>query len=200
MVPEVVNLTCPGCGAPILNDEKICDSCGRPLVIQNVKTLLDLDDMQVKKYSSTYKQLLSDDPFNSKVWKANGLTQIKLGLYPAALKSFEKASEFCFDDGDIHFYTAIAKLAGKRPAFIKRDDLNGALQELDAALGIEKKGMYEYLAGVITYDYFARKGFKISPNCVEHFENAERYGCSESDIVTLNELLKFDTRNLPDVD
>ena len=200
MSPVVIDLNCPTCGAAIPAGAKECEYCGRPLVIQNVTTILDLDDVQIKRYTNTYKKLLDEDPSNPEIWKAIGITQLKLGLYPAADKSFTQAAEFCFDDGDIHFYLAITKLGGKRPAFVKRNELDLALQELEAASGIEEKGIYEYLAAVITFDYFARKGFNIRPNYSEHMDSAKQRGYSESDVLALNELMKVDTNHLPSID
>lgn len=200
MTPEVINLVCPGCGSPISTGTKECDCCGRPLVIQTFKTLVDLDKPLTNKYVNEYRKILATDPFNPEINKAMGLSLMKLGLYEQSVTMLDNASTYDLSDADSCFFSAAARLCGKRPAFVKRDVIDVVIRKTEAAKMIEPKGIYDYFIGVVKYDYFYRKGFNISPRWDEHIVMAEENGLSETDIDELNEILGFDSRNLPEVD
>ena len=200
MSPDVINLVCPGCGSPISSNLKECEYCGRPLVIQNFKTIVDMDKPLTNKYVNEYRKILANDPYNPEINKAMGLGLLKLGLYDQAIEMFDKASTYDLTDSDTLFFSAIALLRGKRPAFVKRNDIDAAMQKIEAAKAIECKGVYDYMMAVIKYDYFRRKGFKINPDYTGHLALADEAGYSDADVDELNSILGFDSRNLPEVD
>ena len=130
MSPDVINLVCPGCGSPINSNLKECEYCGRPLVIQNFKTIVDMDKPLTNKYVNEYRKILANDPYNPEINKAMGLGLLKLGLYDQAIEMFDKASTYDLTDSDTLFFSAIALLRGKRPAFVKRNDIDAAMQKM----------------------------------------------------------------------
>lgn len=200
MTPEVVNLTCPGCGAPLSAGIKECDSCGRPLIIQSFKTFIDLNPVQTNNYSNEYRKILSTDPYNPEVNKALGLALLKLNMYDQATKMLDNASTFNPVDSDAFFFAGIAQLGGKRPAFVKRNQINEAIQKIEAAKMIESKPIYDYVLALIKYDYFYRKGFSITPNFKDHEKSAYDNGFSNSEKEELNAILKFNIDELPPVE
>ena len=52
MAVEVINITCPGCGAPVDTSAKNCKVCGRPVVITTFNNiyLLTIIKIHIKKH------------------------------------------------------------------------------------------------------------------------------------------------------
>jgi len=196
MAPEIIDLTCPGCGAPVSTQYKECDCCGRPLVIQTFKTLIDLDGPIAVKYVNEYRKILQQDPYNPEINKSMGLAQLKLGLYDDASNLLDKATVYCPNDSDALFFSSLPRLKGKKPVLAKRSEIDVMIQKINAAILVEPKAIYEYMLAVIKSDYFYKKGFNIQPDYNDHFERSLQLGLSDTDVDELDTILGIKTRDL----
>lgn len=189
MSHEVVELTCPGCGARVSTGQKECEWCHKPIVITTFNSVYNMPLPEVNKYAGTYRKALRDNPDNVDLNKSIAMCYLKLKMYDKALASFEKAVEDNFDDSETYFYAATCLLNGKKAFLNQRPTIDKVLEYLDAAIMIEPKGIYYYYMAYIKYDYFERKHFRTSPNYMEVLQMANDAGLSEFDIEQLYTIL-----------
>lgn len=189
MAAQVVELKCPGCGGIIAITQKICDWCHKPVAISSFNSIYAMTMPQVNKYAGAYKTILKANPDDNELNSSIAMCYLKLKLYDKALLAFEKAMEDNFDNSETFFYAAVCLLKGKKPFMVSRNVINQVLEYINAALMIEKRGLYYYFIAYIKYDYFYRKGFMISPNYQECLKTAITYGVSELDIQMLYDTL-----------
>lgn len=189
MASQVVELTCPGCGARVDTGQRECDWCHKPIVISTFNSVSSMSMPEVNKYVGTYRKALNDNPDNADLNKSIAMCYLKLRMIDKALPAFEKAIEENFDDSESYFYAAICSLGGKKAFLNQRPTIDKALEYINAALMIEPKGIYYYFMAYIKYDYFARKHFRTSPDYKECLQMAINSGLSEYDVQQLYEIL-----------
>ncbi len=182
MTQQIVELTCPGCGARVTTEQKVCKWCHQPIVISSFSTIGSMPMPRINKYVRSYKEALDTSPHDSDLNKSIGLCYLKLKLYDKALSSFERAMEENFDDSEPYFYAAVCSLGGKKAFMNLRPAIDQCLEYINAALSIEQRGIYYYLLAYVKYDYFFRKHFLTSPDYQECLQMAHSVGVSDFDI------------------
>jgi tetratricopeptide (TPR) repeat protein len=189
MAAQAINLDCPGCGFPVSLKDEICPACGRKLVISTFNSVSAMSMPELNKSANAYRKALASDPENSDVNMSLGFCYLKLKLYDKAIPCFEKAIENNFDNSELYFYTAVALLRGKKAFLTLRPEIDKILQNLEAAVSIEPRGIYYYFMAYIKQDYFARKAFVTTPNYTQLLEQANQVGLPSADVETLWQLL-----------
>jgi tetratricopeptide (TPR) repeat protein len=189
---KVIQLNCPGCGAPVSTSQKQCNFCSRPIVITSFHTTRSLSPLELNKYASAYRKELIENPNNKELNISIAFCYLKLKLYDNALSAFEKAMEENFDNSETFFYAAVSLLKGKKAFLAPRSDIDKILENLNAAIMIEPRGIYYYFLAYIKCDYFERKYLKTAPNWKETLQEAIRAEFSPADITQLFEMLQVE--------
>lgn len=190
---ESINLTCPGCQAPVSQSMKECPYCGRPVVVTTFGDVMKLSGLDLRKYQNAFSNRNNGDPLND---ISLGFVFLRSKLYEKAIAHFDKVIDSYFENGEVFMAAAAAQLKGKKPFLNVRSDINLAEKYLDIAIEIDNKAIYYYFLAYIRYDYHFRKGFGISPNYREYLQKAINMGVTQTDIHTLFELLNTE---VPDV-
>lgn len=191
MAQQVLNLTCPGCGAPIEVGMKICPY-GHPVTISTFNSVYSMPSPTVKNFAKSYEKKLREDPTDKQSLEGIAFCYLKLKLYDKALEAFEKAFEENFDNAELYFYSAVCLLKGKKAFLQQRPTIEKILEYVNAAIVIEPRGIFYYFMAYIKYDYFKRKFLNVSPDFQDTLSMAKEYGYSEFDIVQLFSVLGVD--------
>ncbi|MBN1970789.1 MAG: tetratricopeptide repeat protein [Candidatus Delongbacteria bacterium] len=192
MAQEIINLSCPGCGAGVTTDDKSCKYCQRPIIISTFNSVYTMSLPEVNKYAGAYRKALAENPDNQALNISIAMCYLKLKLYDKAVEAFEKAIEDNFDNSESFFYLAVALLQGKKAFLATRPIIDKIEEYLNAAIMIESKGIYYYFQAYIKYDYYSRKFFKTSPTYQEALEQAKQFGFSQNDVEQLYAILGVD--------
>lgn len=182
---QVLNMTCPGCGASVTTGQKECEFCHNPVVISTFNSVYSMPMPEINKYANAYRKVLAEDPDNKDINTSIAFCYLKLKLYDKALPAFEKAIEDNFDNAETFFYAAVCLLAGKMAFVQQRATIDKILEYINAANMIEPLGIYYYFSAYIKYDYFKRKFLKTSPSFEEDLSMAMDIGVSDFDIEQL---------------
>ena len=185
MIQNVIELNCPGCGAPTSTGEKECPFCNRQIVISTFNSVHSMTMPEINKYANSYRKALEENPDNHDLNNSIAMCYLKLKLYDKAYPAFELAIENNFDNSETYFYAAICLLKGKKAFLTPRESIDKIEEYLRAALSIEPKGIYYYFYAYIKYDYFKRKFFNTSPDHCEMLEQADSAGLSQHDVSQL---------------
>ncbi|MCD7902016.1 MAG: tetratricopeptide repeat protein [Bacteroides sp.] len=189
MAHQVIELSCPGCGARVATDQKECIYCHKPIIISTFNSVYSMPMPEVNKYAGAYRKALAENPDDPELNTSIGMCYLKLKLYDRALPAFEKAMEDNFDNPEVFFYAAICLLKGQKAFVTPRANINKAMEYLNAATTIEPKGIYYYFLSYIKYDYFSRKYLNTSPTYQETYLLAMDSGVSDYDIEQLFSIL-----------
>jgi tetratricopeptide (TPR) repeat protein len=189
---QVVNLECPGCGAPVSTEQKVCIYCKRPIVIASFNTMQSMSPPELNKYANAYRKELVNNPDNQELNTSIALCYLKLKLYDKALPAFEKAMEENFDNAETFVYAAVCLLKGKKAFLASRADIDKAVEYINAALMIDPKGIYYYFLAYIKYDYFERKYLNISPKWQDDLMTALESEVSDEEMTELFEVLQVE--------
>ena len=182
---QIIDMKCPGCGAPASTGETTCKYCHRPVIISTFNSVYQMPMPEVNKYARAYQQTLAQNPDSSELNSSVAMCYLKLGLHDKAIAAFEKALEDDFDNSEAFFYAAICQLRGKKAFLARRADIDKAVEYVNAALMIEPKGIYYYLLAYIKYDFFARKRLRTTPDYNEALAEARNAGLSAFDVEQL---------------
>lgn len=185
-MPDTITYTCHSCGATVSTTDQICAYCGNPVNITAYSSLAALKPPQIAKYISLYE---AEGTEKHESAKALAYCFLKVRLYKKAQPMFDKALEENYADSELYFYAAVCRLQGKKAFLTPRGEINEAISHLDAANMIEAKAIYHYLLAYIKCDYFARKGYKTSPNYQDELASAMEMGLTAADQDHLFELL-----------
>lgn len=186
---QVIDMRCPGCGAPTSTGETTCKYCYRPVVITTFNSVYNMSIPEVNKYAGAYRSSLALHPDNIALNNSIAMCYLKLKFYDQAYEAFKKAIEQNFDNSETYFYAAICLLRGKKAFLASRSDIDKIEEYIKAALMIEPKGIYYYFWAYIKQDHFARKSYKTSPTYQEALKMAVQAGLSEYDVKLLYEIL-----------
>ena len=188
---DTENYTCYSCGAGVAVDAKICSYCNNPVRITTFNNVWDLPDPTVKKYIKSYEKDIGGES-DGGAQTAIAFCFLKLKLYDKAIEAFESALENSFDNSEVFFYYAVSQLKGKKAFMASRGHIDKAIEYVSAAIQIESRSVYHYLLAYIKYDFFKRKGYKITPNFSEELETAQSIGLSDGDIEHLYSVLSVE--------
>jgi tetratricopeptide (TPR) repeat protein len=114
---------------------------------------------------------------------------LKLKLYDKALSFFENAVIENPGDSEIHFYTAVCCLKGRKAFLTPRSDIDKAMAYIEAAKSIDPCSIYDYFLSYIKLDFFHRKGYNVDPSYQIELDIARRKGLAEGDVQHLYEVL-----------
>ena len=181
MAHQVIDMKCPGCGAPTSTGETTCKYCHRPVIISTFNSVYSMPLPEVNKYAGAYRKALSENPDSMELNNSVAMCYLKLKLYDKATEAFERAMEDNFDNSETFFYAAICRLRGKKAFLAQRADIDKIEEYINAALMIEPKGIYYYFLAYIIYDFFERKYLNTSPNYQECVRMAYDLGTSDYD-------------------
>lgn len=195
MATQIVELECPGCAAPISTETKICPKCFRPIVITTFHSINGLSSMDLNKQANTYRKAMTQNPDHADLNMSIAFCYLKLKLYDKALPCFDKALEENFDNPEVYFYAAIACLKGKRPFLVSRAVIGQAEEYLNAAIGLEPRGIFYYFWAYLRYDHHFKKLYNVTPNYDELLIQARAGGYSDTDANELFQLLGVERPN-----
>ena len=195
MSHQVVEISCPGCGARVSTGQSECEWCHQPIIISTFNSVYSMPMPEVSKYAGAYRKALAENPDNTDLNNSIAMCYLKLKLYDKAIPAFEKAIEDNFDNSETFFYAAICLLRGKKAFLAKRTDIDKIEEYIQAALMIEPKGIYYYFLAYIKYDHFYRKSYKTSPTYQEALALAQQTGLSDFDVDQLYAILGVERPN-----
>ncbi len=188
----VVNLTCPRCGAAVSTEQKTCEYCHSPIVIENLN---HLNNLNINEYIKIYNNLLETNNDNEDINNSIAMCYLKLKFYDKAIQHFDKALDSNVNNSDIYFYYAIALLKGKKPFLTPLSQIKRIIELLNTAITLENKAIYHYFLAYIKYDFYERKKLNMSPNYLDEY-NTVKNNISKNEIITLFEVLG---QKIPDV-
>ena len=181
MAQQVIDMKCPGCGAPTSTAETTCKYCHRPVVITTFNSVYGMTMPEANKYAAAYRNALAQNPNNMELNSSIAMCYLKLKMFEKAQSAFERAVEDNFDNSETFCYAAVCLLKGKKAFLAQRTDIDKAVEYINAALMIEPRGIYYYFLAYIKYDYFERKYLNTSPNYQECVQQSVNMGTSEYD-------------------
>lgn len=179
---EVISMNCPGCGASITTQTKVCEYCNRDILVKSFHSLSGMPLPQVNKYMATYRAAASEHPEHNGVNASIGLCFLKLKKYDQALEAFEKAQADNFEDATPFFYAAVARLKGRKPFLCSRLEIDQMEIDLNAAISIAPSAEQYYFLSYIGRDYFKRKYLKHEPSWESLMSEAVNNGLSPADV------------------
>ncbi|NDV45470.1 tetratricopeptide repeat protein [Paludibacter sp. 221] len=185
MAHQVIELSCPGCGARVTTNQSECMYCYKPIIISTFNSVYSMPMPEVNKYAGAYRKALTENPDDQDLNASIAMCYLKLKLYDQALPAFEKAIEDNFDNSEIFFYAAVSLLKGQKAFVSPRPNIDKIIEYLNAAIMIEPKGVYYYFLSYIKYDYFSRKYLNITPTFEETLQLARENGVSDFDVEQL---------------
>ena len=186
---NAISFECPKCGAPVIQDQKICEYCGANIMITSFNLLDSMPMIENNKRASSYRKALAANPDDQALNTSAAMCFLKLKQYDLASKAFEKAMQFNFDNSEVYFYAAVALLQGKIPFVHLRPTIDKMLSYLDSALMIEPRGIYYFFGAYIKYDYFKRKYLNVTPDYYQSLLTAQQAGLTELEVQQLFALL-----------
>lgn len=175
-------MKCPSCGASITTQTKQCDYCQSDILVKSFKNLAAMPLPQVNKYMAAYQSASAEHPDNNDVNASVGLCFLRLKKYDQALNYLEKAQADNFEDATPFFYAAVARLKGRKPFLLNRQEIDQIMTDLEAAMSIEPKAEQYYFMSYIKRDYFKRKFLNTTPSWEEYMQEAVDNGLSAADV------------------
>jgi tetratricopeptide (TPR) repeat protein len=179
---EIISMKCPSCGASITTQTKQCDYCQSDILVKSFKNLAAMPLPQVNKYMAAYQSASAEHPDNNDVNASIGLCFLRLKKYDQALSYLEKAQADNFEDATPFFYAAVARLKGRKPFLLNRQEIDQIMTDIEAAMSIEPKAEQYYFMSYIKRDYFKRKFLNTTPSWEEYMQEAVDNGLSAADV------------------
>ena len=179
---EIISMKCPSCGASITTQTKQCDYCQSDILVKSFKNLAAMPLPQVNKYMAAYQSASAEHPDNNDVNAAVGLCFLRVKKYDQALNYLEKAQADNFEDATPFFYAAVARLKGRKPFLLNRQEIDQIMTDIEAAMSIEPKAEQYYFMSYIKRDYFKRKFLNTTPSWEEYMQEAVDNGLSAADV------------------
>lgn len=189
---QVLNMTCPGCGASVTTGQSECEYCHKPIVISTFNSVNSMPLPEINKYGKAYAQVLSENPNNPEINTSIAFCYLKLKLFDRALAAFERSMEGNIDNSETFFYAAVSLMGGQKPFLHQRSTIDKMLSYINAAIMIEPLGIYHYFRAYIKYDYFEKKYLDIFPAFDTELNTAYDIGVSNYDIEQLFAILGVD--------
>ena len=179
---EIISMKCPSCGASITTQTKQCDYCQSDILVKSFKNLAAMPLPQVNKYMAAYQAASAEHPDNNDINASVGLCFLRLKKYDQALNYLEKAQADNFEDATPFFYAAVARLKGRKPFLLNRQEIDQIMTDIEAAMSIDPKAEQYYFMSYIKRDYFKRKFLNTTPSWEEYMQEAVDNGLSAADV------------------
>lgn len=187
---SVENITCPGCGARVSPDQKVCEYCNAPVVITKISDIASKTTQELTKYSKSYEKAIAENPESAEIFNSLAVCYLQLGLYSKAIEKFDKAIEMDFSNSNTFLYAAVCVLKGRKPFLCRRPEINKAEEYINAGLMAEENALLRVLQAYVKYDYFDRKHLNTDPDYRTAFYYAQTGGVVADEIDSLFDLLK----------
>lgn len=192
-MPEVIDMRCPGCGAPVDFNSSTCQFCQRPIVITSLPQAKGIAAADLAKLTRAFTSDLNDRPDDAELNKSLGISFLTQGIYDKAREKLDKAIDLGFDDSEIYYYAALATLGGKKPNSLSKQMVEKAKSYVNAAISLDPRGAYWYFLAYLNYDYYTRKHLRTSPDYLECLNSAVSMGgLSEADRQMMFEMVGYD--------
>ncbi len=182
-------IRCPSCGEPWTIDQKECNHCGRPVVLQTMKEAESVPAPQLNKFVVTLRQASQRCDDEPTFHRALAFCYLRLKLYDKAAAAFDRAMEEEFDNPETYFYAAVCLLGGKKAFQTPRPTIDKIEEYVNAAIELDPRGIFYYFLAYIRYDHHKRKFYNVSPNWQQYLAMARQRGVTERDIQQLFALL-----------
>lgn len=190
MGTTVVDLVCPGCGASLSVNQKVCKFCRRAITVSTFRSVYDMTGEDFHDYRQACEDSLKQEPGDNGLHFSAAMCYMKMGLYDKAGDELDKVIADNFDNSEAYFYKAITMLDKKIPKVFPRPHIDKIEEYVNAAIKIEPKGIYYYFAAYIRYDYHERKFLNVKPNYKQLLQMANQSGYSEYDVEQLYRMLE----------
>ena len=189
MAETALDLKCPGCGAGVTTDQKVCAFCGRPVVVCSFNDVYTMSLADVQTYAGSYESQNALFSNGGSLRHSLGMCYLKLRLYDKAVAAFSEAIERRLNNSELYFFAAVALLRGKKAFVADRKTIDTALEYVNAALALESRGIYYYFLAYLKYDYFERKFLNTTPDYKACLQAAADRGVSDFDKQMLFDVL-----------
>ena len=186
---EIITIRCPNCGASITTQTKQCEYCFQDILVQSFKSLATMPMPQVNKRMLSYRTAAAEHPDNKELNTSIGLCFLRLKKYDQAIEYFEKAQAENFDDSTPFYYSAVARLQGKKPFLHTRQEIDKMMEDIQAAMDIEPTPVQYYFLSYIKRDYFKRKFLNVTPTWEECMQEAVDNGMTPQDVVDFHQMV-----------
>lgn len=192
MLVKVIDLKCSNCGDSLSEKQSKCESCGSPVVIKKMSSLMGMAPMELNKRGRMIDQELQSGQGGELASDANftsGCCFLKLKLYDQALSRFERAFNADMGNAESYFYAAVALLKGCSPFATSMTNIKKAEEYVNAAIMIDDRPLFHYLLAYIKNDFYARKFLRVNPDWKSEFSVALQNGLGQDDQEELFALL-----------
>jgi tetratricopeptide (TPR) repeat protein len=197
MALQVIDLPCPGCGAPSSTADATCKYCGRPVVISSFSNLIGMGIPDLKKHAGSYKSGLQEAPDDPTLNSALGMCYLKLGLYAEASDCLRKAMDEDIENSETYFYAAVALLEGKKAFLTPMATVRRAEEYLEAGIQLEPRGVYYLMLAYLAYDFDERKCLNRRVTYRDYLAQAVAHQLTQTDTTLLMEVLRRDALGFP---
>lgn len=89
MAHQVIDIKCPGCGAPTSTGETTCKYCHRPVIISTFNSVYSMPLPEVNKYAGAYRKALSENPDSMELNNSVAMCYLKLKLYRQVERAYD---------------------------------------------------------------------------------------------------------------
>ena len=104
-----------------------------------------------------------------------------------AVKHLEKAISLLPENGESHYYLALAMLQKKRPYLHTLNKIKKIVQYVESALTYETSGKYYYLLYLIQVDFYDKKHLRNGKNAAELLADATANELDDEDTIECKE-------------
>jgi nucleoside phosphorylase len=186
-------IKCPHCNLSLTNLSGLCESCQTNYYVTSINDIIKTcnNSSNVLKYIKFYDSIIRFENEEPNVHISIGLCYLYLHNYKNALTYFESAIKLYLDNGDAHFYAAIAVLDGKRPFCVSRSLVLKASDYLGMAMTLSERGIYYYLKSLIVADYYEKKHLNCSLSSVNLNKESISKGITEEEMAEVKMLLSL---------
>jgi tetratricopeptide (TPR) repeat protein len=185
MIVKVVDLRCSGCGGALSPSEHFCKFCGNAVVVSSFNSIYAATSGDVLKLARSLDTDLAANPSNDAKAQINAtlaFCYLKLRRYEEALSKFKTSVEENFDNPEPHFYASVCQLRGKKAFLASLADIKLAIEYINSALMIERRGIFHYFLAYIKHDFHARRCLRVSPDWKEELAFAHSAAPSVSQV------------------
>lgn len=166
-------LECPNCGATISIQNRECDYCHSPIVVRRIQDIGNKTPQEINKYVQFYQNFMKMQHGESaEILTALGVCLLKKNSYAESIKHLEKAIGLMPENGESHYYLALAMMQKKRPYLHTLQNIKKIVQYVESALTYSTSGKYYYLLYLIQTDFYDKKHLRSGRNTEELLSNA----------------------------
>lgn len=153
---------CPQCGAAAAPSDQRCSFCKAEFFITSLAYLGSLDSSSVGKYLKHYKEIIQADPSNPEGLLGLGLCYLQMGSYSNAQQCFAKVMESKPELPQPYYYSALARIAGRRLKTLGMNEVRSIEHHLHLASQlVGDMPQIALLQAMIARDYYETNGMKI---------------------------------------